>query len=151
MSWPLRTPCITWSELIQRVLEGSYPGQSTITFLPMIDMQPTNMSCVYSTLYFASNLTAKYKVKPGLIFFLIVNNESAEIESHLRYLTLRVGEFHTQMSYLGTISHLVWTPRAPRSDILKKIFIIFMNLDVSHQDFSNKVLHDGGLIRFRLR
>ena len=61
VSWPLRTPRIGWSGLMQTVSEGSYPGQSAITFLPMIDMQPTNMTCIYSTLHFVSNLAAKYK------------------------------------------------------------------------------------------
>ena len=68
VSWPLRTPRIGWSGLMQTVSEGSYPGQSTITFLPMIDMQPTNMSCIYSSLHFVSNLAAKYKVKPLITF-----------------------------------------------------------------------------------
>ncbi|KAK3796529.1 hypothetical protein RRG08_003247 [Elysia crispata] len=52
-----------------------------------------------------------YKVKPELTFDqppwwkvqLLVNNEPAEIENYLRYLSLRLVEFHTQMSYLGTI------------------------------------------------
>ena len=48
--------------LILTVSEGSYPGQSMITFLTMIDMQPTNTSCiihVYSILHFVSKLAAK--------------------------------------------------------------------------------------------
>ncbi|GFS09519.1 hypothetical protein ElyMa_004784300 [Elysia marginata] len=98
---------------MQAVSEGSFPGQSTITFLPMIDMQPTNMSCIYSTLLFVSNLAAKYRVKPNLTFDqplwwksqLILNSEPAD--SHLRSLILQLGGFHTQMSYLGTIGHLM--------------------------------------------
>ncbi|GFN74417.1 hypothetical protein PoB_000092300 [Plakobranchus ocellatus] len=39
VSWPLRTLRIGWSGLMQTVSEGSYPGQSTITFLPMIDIE----------------------------------------------------------------------------------------------------------------
>ena len=113
VSWPLRTPRIAWSGLMQTVSDGSYPGQSTITFLPMIDMQPTNMSCIYSTLHFVSNLAAKYKVKPVLTFDqplwwkaqFIVDSEPAD--SHLRSLILQLGGFHTQMSYLGSIGHLM--------------------------------------------
>ncbi|GFR77724.1 hypothetical protein ElyMa_002244600 [Elysia marginata] len=77
---------------MQAVSEGSFPGQSTITFLPMIDMQPTNMSCIYSTLLFASNLAAKHRVNPILTFDqplwwkaqLILDSEPAD--SHLRSL-----------------------------------------------------------------
>ncbi|GFR65223.1 hypothetical protein ElyMa_005525300 [Elysia marginata] len=113
VSWPLRTPRIGWSGLMQAVSEGSFPGQSTITFLSMIDIQPTNMSFIYSTLLFVSNLAAKYKVKPILTFDqplwwkaqLILDSEPAD--SHLRSLILQLGGFHTQMNYLGTIGHLM--------------------------------------------
>ena len=98
---------------MQTVSEGSYPGQSAITFLPMIDIQPTNMTCIYSTLHFVSNLAAKYKVKPVLTFDqplwwkaqLIIDSEPTN--SDLRSLILQLGGFHTQMSYLGAIGHLM--------------------------------------------
>ena len=98
---------------MQTVSEGSYPGQSAITFLPIIDMQPTNMTCIYSTLHFVSNLAAKYKVKPVLTFDqplwwkaqLIIDSEPTN--SDLRSLILQLGGFHTQMSYLGAIGHLM--------------------------------------------
>ncbi|GFR94043.1 hypothetical protein ElyMa_000908800 [Elysia marginata] len=98
---------------MQAVSEGSFPGQSTIIFLPMIDMQPTNMSCIYSTLLFVSNLAAEYRVNPILTFDqplwwkaqLILDSEPAG--SHLRSLILQLGGVHTQMSYLGTIGHLM--------------------------------------------
>ena len=38
----------TWNGTMQLVHHGEYPGQSSITFLPMIDMDPTNASCIYS-------------------------------------------------------------------------------------------------------
>ena len=41
-----------WSGMMQMVHTGSYPGQSSVTFLPMIDMNPSDMSCIYSTLSF---------------------------------------------------------------------------------------------------
>ena len=37
---------------MQTISKGSHPGKSSVTFLPMIDMDPTNMSCIYSTLKF---------------------------------------------------------------------------------------------------
>jgi len=53
---------------MQAVSDGIYPGQSAITFLPMIDMDPGNMSCVYSTLQFVSSLAMQYNVTPVLTF-----------------------------------------------------------------------------------
>ncbi|GFO48676.1 hypothetical protein PoB_007518100 [Plakobranchus ocellatus] len=118
---------------MQTEYEGSYPGQSTITFLPIIDMQPTNMSCVYSTLHFVSNLTAKYKVKPVLTFDqplwwkaqLIVDSEPSD--THLRSLILQLGGFHTQMSYLGTIGQLM-----TGSGLRELLEVIYAPDDVVH-------------------
>ena len=50
VSWPRRSPRPGWSGMMQSACNGSYHGQSSFTFLPMIDMDPTNMSCIYSTL-----------------------------------------------------------------------------------------------------
>lgn len=33
---------------------GEYPGQSSVAFLPMIDMNPSDMSCILSTLHYVS-------------------------------------------------------------------------------------------------
>ena len=44
----------TWNDIMQLVHHGEYPSQSSITFLPMIDMDPTNASCIYSTLHFVA-------------------------------------------------------------------------------------------------
>lgn len=49
ISWPLRSPRPGWSGTMQAVSDGMYPGQSAITFLPMIDMDPGNMSCLFNT------------------------------------------------------------------------------------------------------
>ena len=43
-----------WNGTMQLVHHGEYPCQSSITFLPMIDMDPTNASCIYSTLHFVA-------------------------------------------------------------------------------------------------
>ena len=49
-----RAPRPGWSGMMQMVCGGYYPGQSTIMFLPMIEMEPRNMTCIYSTLIFIS-------------------------------------------------------------------------------------------------
>jgi len=38
--------------MLQHPREGHYPGESTISFLPVIDLEPTDMTLVYSTLSF---------------------------------------------------------------------------------------------------
>ena len=43
-----------WNGTMQLVHHGEYPGQSSITVLPMIDMDPTIASWIYSTLHFVA-------------------------------------------------------------------------------------------------
>ena len=41
-----------WSGYMTDISVGDYPGKSTVKILPIIDLDPTNMSCIYSTLKF---------------------------------------------------------------------------------------------------
>ncbi|KAL8599650.1 hypothetical protein ACOMHN_053827 [Nucella lapillus] len=68
VSWPLRSPCLGWSGMMQTICSGAYPGKSSFTFLPMIDMDPTNMSCIFSTLHFVSSVASRYDCTPVLTF-----------------------------------------------------------------------------------
>ena len=55
-------PYLGWSQMMQSVCDGIYPDQSP--FLPMIDMDPTNMSCIF----LHSSLARRYGATPVLIF-----------------------------------------------------------------------------------
>ena len=44
ISWLLRPQRPAWSGMMQTVTEGIHSGKASIHFLPMIDMDPTNMS-----------------------------------------------------------------------------------------------------------
>ena len=54
-SWLLKPERPGWSGVMQLVHHGEHPGQSSIVSLPIIDMDPGNLSCIYSTLNFVSN------------------------------------------------------------------------------------------------
>lgn len=43
----LKPPWCAWSGLMQGVHCGDHPGISDIMFLPLINMDPTDMSCIY--------------------------------------------------------------------------------------------------------
>jgi len=60
------SPKPNWSGLMQTIRKGSHPGKSSVAFLPMIDMDPTNMSCIYSTLKFVE-AHAYYYIRPTLV------------------------------------------------------------------------------------
>ena len=50
-------PC---SGVMQTVMKGNYPGKSSVYFLPMIDMDPTEyISYIYSVLHFVVKLCKK--------------------------------------------------------------------------------------------
>jgi hypothetical protein len=113
VSWPLRSPRPGWSGFMQAVSHGTHPGQTQVTFLPMIDMNPTDMSCVFTTLHFLSSLAERHRVTPVITFdqplwwkaMMIITNEPND--SPLKPIVLRLGGFHTEMSFLGSIGNLM--------------------------------------------
>ena len=82
-------------------------------FLPMIDMEPSNMTCIYSTLIFINEQAKRYSVTPVVTFdqplcwkaLMVVANEPQQ--SHLKSIVLRLGGLHIQMSSLGCIGYLM--------------------------------------------
>ena len=85
-------------------------------FLPMIDMKPTDMTCVNSALHFVSEHSRRYGITPVITFdqplwwkatTIVVG---AQEDSPLRSVILRLwggGGFHIMMSFLGSIGHLM--------------------------------------------
>ena len=55
LSWLLNPTTPALNGTMQLVHHGEYPGPSLINFLPMIDMDPTNESYIYSTLHFVAD------------------------------------------------------------------------------------------------
>ena len=45
-----RRPTPSWSGTMQIVHKGSHPGKSSVKFLPMIDLNSSDPSCIFSTL-----------------------------------------------------------------------------------------------------
>ena len=88
---------------------GIHPGQSSVTFLPMIDMSSSNPTCIFSTLKFASEHARLHSVTPIVTFdqplgwkaLMIIMTEP--LDSDLRKIVFRLGGFHTEMSFLGCI------------------------------------------------
>ena len=68
VSWPLRSPMLGWSGYMQMIQEGTYPGKSSFVFLPMIDLNPSDLSCIYSTLKFICKEASRYQKPPVVTF-----------------------------------------------------------------------------------
>ena len=110
----LGSPRPAWSGMMQFVHKGNHhPGKAAVMFLPMIDLNPSDNTCIYSTLTYVSEHAQRHNVTPIITFdqplwwkaLMIVKSEP--IGSNLKGLVLRLGGFHTEMSFLGCIGHLM--------------------------------------------
>ena len=90
-----------------------HPGKSSDIFLPMIDLRPSDPTCVRSTLEYVVNHAHRNKTTPIITFdqqlwwiaFMII--EAQPRESPLHQIVLILGGFHTEMSFLGCIGSLM--------------------------------------------
>lgn len=103
-----------WARMMQAVHRGNHKGKSSITFLPMIGMNPSHVTCISSTLKFVSQHKQCHNIANPIVTFdqplwlkafNIIQTEPAN--SDLRQVVLRLGAFHTEMSFLGSIGHLM--------------------------------------------
>ena len=107
------SPRPAWSGMMQLVHHHNHPEKSSVMFLPMIDTNPSDMTCVYSTLKYVSEHAHRHDVTPIITFdqplwwkaLMIIVTEPEG--SDLKDLVLRLGGFHTEMSFLGCIGHLM--------------------------------------------
>ena len=92
----LRPKRPAWSGMMQGVHQGEYPGKSSVQFLPMIDMDPTDMSCIYSTLTFVCKQAKAYNVTPVITsdqpfwWKALMIVESEPNNGHLKSIVLRL-------------------------------------------------------------
>ncbi|XP_053398129.1 uncharacterized protein LOC123551553 [Mercenaria mercenaria] len=113
ITWPLRYQGPEWSGFMQMVRQGEYPGKSSVVFLPMTDMSPGDMSCIYTTLQYIGNHAKRYNQTAIVTFdqplywkaMTVVANENTY--SLLKAILVRLGGFHCIMSFLGCIGQLM--------------------------------------------
>ena len=99
--------------MMQLSCKGTYPGKSSVHFLPMIDVDPTDMTCIYSTLSLISDQAGRYEYTPIITFdqplwwksLKIVSNEPQD--SRPKSIILRLGGLHVEMSFLSCIGHIM--------------------------------------------
>ena len=66
--WFLRPHRPSWYGVMHMVHEGSFPGQSSVLFMPMIDMNPSDNTGIYSTLHYICAEAKRNKTTPVLTF-----------------------------------------------------------------------------------
>ncbi len=57
-----------WNSMMQHVQNGDHPGKSSVVFLPMIDLKPSDMTYEVSTLWYIVKHAARYGVTPIVTF-----------------------------------------------------------------------------------
>ena len=62
------SPRPAYSGMMQLVHRGNHPGKSPVMFLPMIDMNPSDVTCVYSTLRYIRDHAHCHDVSPIITF-----------------------------------------------------------------------------------
>ena len=100
-----------WSGLMQStVTREDHPGKSSIFFLPMLDMDPTSNTCIYSTLKFMAEHAQRHSViYPNVTFdqplrWKAYNLTLTEpVASAISNVIVRLGAFHTEMSFLALV------------------------------------------------
>ena len=66
--WFLRPHRPSWYGVMHMVHQGSFPGQSSVLFMPMIDMNPSDKTGIYSTLHYICAEAKRNKTTPVLTF-----------------------------------------------------------------------------------
>ena len=88
-------------------------AKASVMFLPIIDMNSSNTTCIYLTLAFVTEHARRRDVSPIITFdqpiwwkaLMIIRSEA--LVSDLRRIILRLGGFHAEMSFLGCIGHVL--------------------------------------------
>ena len=124
VSWPLSRLVSDDAECMRWDISWS----EYFSFLPMIDMDPTNVSCVF----LLSSLALRYGATPVLIFDQPCGGKPRRslTMSHLtvpRSIVLRVGGFHTEMSSLGCMGRLT-----AGSGLQQLLEVVFAQNSVTH-------------------
>ena len=100
-----------WSGFMQQQFSTKKESfeKSNVIMLPIIDLQPTNPSCIYSTLLFIQSQASKYQMQTPIVTFdqpLWLKASGIIAEKNLNIIC-RLGGFHTLMSFIGSIGHIM--------------------------------------------
>ena len=102
-------PRPNWSGYMQDISTGAYPPKSTITLLPITGLNPSDHTCIYSTLLFVIDQSQRLSIVTPSITFdqpLWLKATEIAIEKSLN-IVVHLGGFHTLMSFAGSIGLLM--------------------------------------------
>ena len=90
------------------VSKGDHPGEASVNMPPIIDMDQTNLSCIYCTLNFITDLPKKLQKTPFVRFDQPFWLKAIEIVYSSNFsIIFLLGGFDTMMSVAGNIGTLM--------------------------------------------
>lgn len=107
----LKYPRCNWSGYMQQfsVPFDEYGSASDIQMLPLMDLNPNDVSCIYSTLSFVEKQAKLLNMKTACITFdqpLWIKAVDIACSNNMN-VVCRLGGFHVIMSYLGSIGKIM--------------------------------------------
>ena len=94
---------------MQTYTKGKYPGKTCVAMLPIINLSPSDETCIYSTLMFIQDQSEKHnKSVPCVTFDQPLWLKATKIiqEKGLP-IVCRLRGFHTLMSFLGSMGTIM--------------------------------------------
>ena len=111
------------------VSSGDNPGKSMVHLLPIIDLDPNDMSCIYSTLSFIIQQSQELELQIPIVTFdqplWIKANEIVLAKCMNIFLIL--GGFHMMISFAGSIGYLI-----RRSGLVESLETYYGKYTVKH-------------------
>ena len=109
-AWSLGLHDGLWRGTMQAINTGEHPGVSSVHFLPMIDLDPTDINCVYTTLKFVQRQCELQKCIPVLTFdqplylkaLSLITAENSDVGN----IFVRLGKFHLMLCWLSALGTL---------------------------------------------
>ena len=102
-------PQSNWSGFMQHACNGDHPSEAKVLFLPIININPSDEHCIYSTLRFVEKQALQLNIETPCITFdqpLWLKAIEIVISTSMN-MVCRLGGFHTLMSFLGSIGTLM--------------------------------------------
>jgi hypothetical protein len=98
-----------WSGYMQTVSLGEHSGISDIEMLSIVDLNPSDPDCIYSTLLYVVSQASKLGLSTPDITFdqpLYIKAVDIAMKANLN-IVVRLGGFHMLMSVLGSVGHMM--------------------------------------------
>ena len=99
-----------WQGVMTAITKGKQTDKASFDFLPMVNLDPNSWECIYSVLMWGKNECKKYGIEPVFTFDQPIWWNARQIKNQVEDLStviLNLGGFHTDMSFLGAIGHIM--------------------------------------------